>query len=86
MRVWVNLTARDGKPQVTGVLDNQKVRRESAAAGGARRAVGASAWRWGGSWAYERVVRVVEKGYGTPGLGVQGGLRGAFRDGLEAGV
>lgn len=75
-----------GKPRSQVVSAIQKVRRESAAAGGACRRRGGSAGCWGLSWAYRRGVRVVERAYETGEMGVQGVLRGALRGCSGAGV
>lgn len=41
---------------------------------------------WESSWSYVWGDGVSERAYRAPGLGVQGGLRGAFRDDLGARV
>lgn len=86
LRVGVNLTARDGKAQLTGVLVG------SGCSPRAPCRVSDSV-RWehrGGCWelsgAYATGVRVVECRYGAPGFGVWTVLRTGFRERSGAGV
>lgn len=70
----------DGNAQVTGVLGHQSVRREVSSEAKPWAAASIEAGRWGGRVAYERVVLMDERAYGTGKWGAGGAYgRGSKR-------
>lgn len=75
----------DGKAQVTGHLVGPEGSPRVGVPWRSHGAAGRFGGCWGWSSSYVRVELMDERAYGASGLGGQGGLRGAFRDGSGAG-